>query len=226
MTKYTEQDMLKLVDECEIEFKKHLAKAEESAGVKELAKAEDKEDVKVEDKKAEDKKDEKPADKEDKKDDDSLDYDDEDFEMMKSLYHSMSKAELTAHHVTAKRLMEDKGFAKAEEMTKSEDASLELAKSEILTLKKENDDLKKNVDKINEFLTLLNKKSAPKQKAITSMDYVKKSEESEKVLTKTEIHNILLTKSQNPSLSLADREAINAYYTSNASVDSIKHLLK
>jgi hypothetical protein len=282
MTKYSEQDMLKLIDDCEREFKAEMAKAEESAEVKDvLTKAEDKMDeAKEKEPKAEEaeekhsKKEEKESEAKEKeehkpvdgkeahkehKEDEPLDYDEHDFEMMKSLYGGMCKAELCAHHVTAHKMMEAKGYLKPvdamqsqtehshdgpkdvfaaygkdpksammqEKVLKSEDLSLDLVKSENNLLKKELEDLKKKEAAIDQFLkTLVEKKVAPKQKAITSLDYIKKSEDSEKVLTKSEIHNVLLTKSQDPNLSEKDREAINGYYLSGGSVDNIKHLLR
>jgi hypothetical protein len=109
--------------------------------------------------------------------------------------------------------------------SKPEESSL--LKSEIETLKKENEDLKKSVDGlIASMNTFFSKKQAPARKAITDVEFVKKSEEtSEKPLTKSEVDQILKKKVTDPKLSPADRQAINSFYLNNAGLERIKHLL-
>lgn len=116
------------------------------------------------------------------------------------------------------------------DMEKSEQGTeTELLKSELTDVKGKYDELKKNFDGVAAFLSkLLEKKSAPAAKAITSLDAITKSEGAaeEKTLTKSEIDSTLLRKSQDPSTSKADRDAINAYYLSGEGIKSISHLLK
>ena len=179
--------------------------------------------------------------------DDACDYDDEDHAHMNSMYASMSKGELRAHHDAVKNALDSKGMAKCGEMamTKSETTEtvvevktetpvqqpsneMELLKSEFEATKAKAEGLQKNLDAVTEFLTKLVKKSAPQGKAITNMEVITKSEETveEKPLTKSEIGAILTKKSADPSLSKNDRELINAYYLNGASINTISHLLK
>jgi hypothetical protein len=115
-------------------------------------------------------------------------------------------------------------------MEKSEGSpEVELLKSELGSVNAKYDDLKKNFDAVAAFLTkLVEKKAAPAAKAITSLDVIAKSEntEEEKPLTKSEIDSVLLKKAQSASTSKTDRDAINAYYLSGESLRSISHLLK
>ena len=94
-------------------------------------------------------------------------------------------------------------------------------------MKKENEELKKNFDQITTAVNSFFKKPAPARKAITEIDFVKKSEEAvvEKPLTKSEVKEILAKKVQDPKLSSADRKAINEFYLNDAGVEKIKHLL-
>lgn len=118
------------------------------------------------------------------------------------------------------------------QMQKSENTEVELLKSELGSAKKDYEELKKNYDGVAAFLTkLLEKKTAPAGKAITSMDVIAKSEGAgegnEKTLTKTDIHTILCKKASEPSLQKSDRDAINAYYEQGqVNVTGISHLLK
>lgn len=137
--------------------------------------------------------------------------------------------------------MEKKDMDKCGEMTvqKSEKVEAETAKPEIKVeessllkneveaLKKENEDLKKSVDGLVASMnTFFNKKQAPARKAITEVDFVKKSEDtSDKKLSKAEVDQILKTKVSDPKLSGTDRKAINEYYFNNAGLERIKHLL-
>jgi hypothetical protein len=229
----SEQESAQLL--AKSEEKEEEAKKEEKEEAKEEPKAEAKEsDEKKDEPKAEDKKDEEKKDEEE-----SHDYDEEDMEEMQKMYSSMSKGELKAH----KDVIEKCYMAKCGEMTqmgKSEEASQKaesksssseqsLLKSELEAIKKENEDLKKNIEglvaAINTFVT---KKQAPARKAITNIEFVKKSEEGsqEKPLTKSEINMILAKKARDPKTSPQDRAAINEFYLTNGSVEKIAHLLK
>lgn len=177
---------------------------------------------------------------------------------MHKMYASMGKSELELHKTAmekcwmqkcgemqvAKSEEQPKEAIKEEKLEKSEENEVikkaqeeaTLAKSELETkskelegAKKENEDLKKNVEELvaalNDFMT----KKGPTRKAITSIEYVKKSEvedkKAEKELTKSEITAILTRKAADPSLSKTDREAINKYYLKGASLEVVKHLL-
>ncbi len=110
-----------------------------------------------------------------------------------------------------------------------EKTELELVKSELEAQKAKGEGLQKNLDAVTAFLTkLVEKKVAPQGKAITSMEVIAKSENSaeEKVLTKGEIDAALSKKSMDPKLEKSERDLINAYYLSGASINSISHLLK
>lgn len=113
-------------------------------------------------------------------------------------------------------------------MQKSENAELELAKSEAAAVKAQNEELKKNLAGVQEFLTQLVKK-VPQGKAITNYEQVTKSEDvsnEEKQLSKSEINSKLLAKAADPTLSKNDRDAINAFYLNQANLNTISHLLK
>jgi hypothetical protein len=112
--------------------------------------------------------------------------------------------------------------AEGMQMEKSENTEVELLKSELAAEKAEKAAIK-------DFLTALAKKTAPQGKAITSLDVIAKSEaqNEEKALNKGQIHEVLKTKSSDPTLKKSDRDAINAYYLNNqVNVNSISHLLK
>jgi len=251
---YSKEEFQAMVAELESEFMNLLKSEQESAQLlakseekEEEAKKEEKEEPKAEAKESDEKKDEPKAEdkkEEDKKDEEeSHDYDEEDMEEMRKMYSSMSKGELKAH----KDVIEKCYMAKCGEMTqmgKSEEASQKaeskssstssseeslLIKTELEAIKKENEELKKSIEglvaAINTFVT---KKQAPARKAITNIEFVKKSEEEsqEKPLTKSEIYAILAKKAKDPSTSPQDRAAINEFYLTNGSVEKIAHLLK
>ncbi len=227
-----------------------LAKSEEAPKEEEKKeeKEESKEEPKAEAKESDEKKDEPKAeekkDEEKKEDDEAHGYDDEDMEEMHKMYHSMSKGELKAHKESVEKCWMAK-CGEMTQMTKSEETSQvqpevkaeeqkpseesTLLKSELESAKKENEELKKNIEglvsAINTFVT---KKTAPARKAITDIEFVKKSEEGseEKKLTKSEIDSILAKKAQDPKTSVQDRAAINSFYLTNAGVEKIAHLLK
>lgn len=115
-------------------------------------------------------------------------------------------------------------------MEKSEQIiEVELLKSEVAAAHTKYEDLKKNFDTVQEFLTKLVKKTAaPAPRAIESLETIAKSEieSEEKPLTKSEVHNKLLEKSADPKTSKSDRDAINRFYLTGESIQSISHLLK
>jgi len=253
MSKYTDNDIEKMLGELERELAPVLAKAQDehtsSLSKSEpapIAKAEDKPaEEKKEEPKAEDKKEEPKA--ADAKKDDDCDYDDEDKEEMHKMYLSMSKAELGLHreacekaHVSkcgemsmgkSEAAAEDKKpEAKAEEKASEEPllkAEIEKKAAEIADLKKSNDDLKKTVDLVTQVLSKLGKR-APQAKAITEIGFIKKSEdgtEEKPAFSKAEVTAALNRKAQDPSLSKADREKINQFCLAGAPVESVKHLL-
>ncbi len=115
------------------------------------------------------------------------------------------------------------------QMEKSENQELELVKAENEANKVKAETLQKTLDVATAFLTkLVEKKGAPAGKAITSLDVIAKSEgeKEEKTLSKVEIDSILNKKAADPKLEKSDRDAINAFYLSNAGINSISHLLK
>jgi hypothetical protein len=199
-------------------------------------------------------------------------YDDEDMQHMHSMYSSMSKPELKAHHDVIRKCMDGMGLAKCEDgITKSEqgDAAkdaegyrpnggpkdgesakcktpassdaqalnksetniviedVSLIKSELESVKAENEKGKKELEAVTAFLTKFVAKTVPAGKAITSLDVIAKTEgaNQEKPLSKSEIDAKLLVKAKDQSLSKSDREAINSYYF-NKDVKKVSHLLK
>ena len=240
--KLTQADFEKLITDVEKEFDSFLAKAESEAGPEEsLAKSDKEDEAKEDSEKAEDK-------KEDKKDDDKHDYDDQDQEELHKMYASMGKAERELHKSAIEKCG-DMSVAKSEQIKEeklgqSEEtvvpavdetalikSELEAKAKELDGVKKTNEDLKKNVEELvgalNGFLT----KKGPTRKAITSIEYIKKNEiegkAEDKVLTKSEITTVLNKKASDPSLSKADREAINQYYSKGQqSLEVVKHLLQ
>ncbi len=163
-------------------------------------------------------------------------YDDEDMAHMHSMYSSMSRGELKAHHDAVRKCMDGHGLAKCEDaMMKSEkDVVIEipqevsLLKSELEAVKAESEDRKKNLEAVEAFLKKYVEKSAPAGKAITSLDTIAKHESGldEKPLQKSEIDAKLLNKAKDPSLSKSDREAINSYYCGSKNIEKVSHLLK
>ena len=112
-----------------------------------------------------------------------------------------------------------------------------IKKSEIDSLKEENDALKKSIEKLTSVLSknVTPAKSMPKQKAIAEIGIVKKTEEetiakSEEKdfskLSKKEIAKILSGKVREGNLSKSDREAVVSFYSdAKGNIESIKHLL-
>ena len=175
-------------------------------------------------------------------------YDAEDIAHMDQMYMSMSKAELLAHHDSCVRALDAQGaehvhapqqapeaqqpqqeIDKCGDMSiqKTENVELELAKSEAAAAKAKAEELEKSMAGIQKFLTEFVKKT-PQGKAITSLEQISKTEvlKEEKVLSKSEISQILTRKAQDPSLTKTDRDAINAYYLNQTDLKTINHLLK
>ena len=103
------------------------------------------------------------------------------------------------------------GLAKSEEENKS-DAQIEELNSKIDTLAKALD------------LAL----GTPMRKAVTNISYVPKTDETpeEKPLSKSEFHEKLNEKAQDPNLSKSDRQLINKFCVGVVDVAKIEHLLK
>jgi len=115
------------------------------------------------------------------------------------------------------------------QMEKSE-SEVALLKSEVEAQKVKAEGLQKSLDAVSAFLTkLVEKKVAPAGKAITSLEVIAKSEggnDEGKTFTKSEIDATLSKRTLDPKLEKSDRDLINAYYLSGASINSISHLLK
>lgn len=179
--------------------------------------------------------------------DEACDYDAEDLEHMSKMYSSMSRGELKAHHDACRRALDSQGMAKCGDMSmaKAEEnkavaveaivvpattpsPEVELLKSENEAVKAKNEGLQKSLDAVTAILTkMVEKKAAPQGKAITSLEAIAKSEATEeKSLSKGEVTQILAKKAADPSLKKSDRDAINAFYLTGASIQTISHLLK
>lgn len=246
--KFSEQDMAALISEVEAQFSEHLAKAEASNEEETMEKSE--EEVATEEVAA------APADEsgeeikksEEEVSEESFDYDDEDIAEMDKMYASMTKSEAQAHFDSIQRALgvesseetveEEQVIAKSEEVeTEDKEDGTELLKSERDSLQKENEELKKSLETLTAAMTKYVKgASAPKQKAITRLEYIAKSEDGEskkedevnvEKLTKSEIKEKLTQKIREGKLEKSDKEKINQYYldSSNANIETIKHLL-
>ena len=170
---------------------------------------------------------------------------------IEELYSSMTKAEKDAHYGALKKVMASAEMQKSEAdeasvpETKSEDnkevalikAEFDAVKASNEELKKANEELKKaseetkkNLDAVVEALKtrFVKKQSAPKQKAITELSALTKSEKTgteSNELSRTEVKKILSEKAKEPTLKKSDRDLINAYCYEKVGVDKIKHLL-
>lgn len=245
--KYSEKDMAALIGEVEAQFAEHLAKAEKEQ-TNDLNKSEKIEDQTVAEATAN-------VSEESVEKNEEFDYDEEDIAEMNKLYGSMSKAEAEAHYNSIKKTLFgeetsevvetpaeiQKTEAQANEQEKSSNdlmkSELETVKAENEGLKKTNDELKKNLESLVSVLSKSVKQgSAPKQKAITKIEYIakseleKKPEENQEVdiskLSKSQISDRLTQKIRSGSLKKSDRDCINEYYLSgNKNIDSIRHLL-
>lgn len=208
MKKYTEQDLLNLIAEVEVEFKKHLEPTAEGEQIK--------------------KNEEQAPAVEAKSESSNEEYDSEDMAEISKLYGEMSKSEAQIHYEAVK-----KALGVEEAMNKSEESEeSKLMKSENETLKAENEELKKSLTKVTEVLNKVFGKGtqAPKQKSITNMEVIKKSEEENSSkedvskLNKNEISSRLSAKVKSGKLEKKDAEAIKQYYN-NGSIELVKHLL-
>jgi hypothetical protein len=166
-----------------------------------------------------------------------VEADEEDYETIDDLYASMTKSEKEAHYAAVKKSIfgeeVEEEAVEEQSMEKSEEVEAKKDNDEVEMLKSENEELKKSYEQLNELVSkLFNTKKAPAQKAVTNVNYIAKSEETE-VEEKEDFSN--MSKSEVTAklkaidyseLKKSDREAINNYYLDNGSVDSIKHLIR
>lgn len=176
-------------------------------------------------------------------------YDEQDIKEMNEMYSSMTKSEAQAHFEALKAAhfqeTQTPAPAKEEVVAKSEvkeDKSSETAeetkllKSEIETLKSDKEKLEKSFNDLAAKLVAFVKGSkAPKQKAVTQLQYVAKSEDEVKVdekkedlskLDKNEISKRLTAQIRTGKLEKSEREKINSFYQNGSkNIESIKHLL-
>lgn len=117
--------------------------------------------------------------------------------------------------------------AAADDMAmKSEKVQSSLVKSEDMKkLQDENDQLKKSLDKV---IAAMGKAFQPTRKAVTDIEYIKKSESQpdEQPLTKAETVAKLNKIVTSSSLSKADRQAINDFILNDGSKEQVKTILK
>lgn len=245
--KYSQEKLAALISEVETAFAAHLAKTE-SEEVVDLKKSEN-ESEEVEAQAQPETSEETIEKAEEEKEEQDFDYDEEDIQEMNKMYASMTKAEAAAHYESLKKalygdeeVVEEKAeevIEKSEEPTeKVEDSKEETAllKSELEAKDKEIAELKKSFEGLTAALTKFVKGSkAPKQKAITQIEYIQKSEEESKVeenkedvtkLPSSEVSKRLNEKIRSGKLEKAEREKINEYYlTGSQNIESIRHLL-
>ena len=235
--KYSENDMAALISEVEAQFAEHLNKAEKETAPT-LAKSEE-----ISEEVSETAEQESAAVVE-KSEESEFNYDEEDFNEMNKLYGSMNKAEAEAHYKSVKKALFGEEVAKSEEevevkIEKSEEKAEEIekkedliAKSEFDAISEENTKLKKSIEDLTNAVKGFNKNRAPKQKAVTQIQYLKKSEVEEvkedevniESLTKSEIAK-KLSEQIRKGASSDDKEKINQYYLDKTSINTIKHLL-
>jgi len=155
---------------------------------------------------------------------DEVDYDQSDLEEIAGIYSDMSKAQAEVHFAAIQKIF---GLG-SENMSKSEQSN------EADSLKKENEELKKNLDTVTEIVKKLNQKSfsKPQRKAVTDIAYIGKTESEDFVqskdvskMTKSEIAKTLSEKIKSGALSKSERQAIDNYYLNNATLETIKNLL-
>lgn len=181
----------------------------------------------------------------------SFGYDEQDIKEMNDMYSSMTKSEAEAHFEALKKALskenetpaqaEEKVVAKSEPVAEEKPATnsdeTKLLKSEIETLKSEKEQLEKSFKDLTAKLVEFVKGSkAPKQKAVTKLEYIAKSEDEIKTETKTqedvskldksEISRRLTAKIRSGKLEKSEKEKINAFYESGSkNIESIRHLL-
>ena len=200
---YTEEDMLKVIQEVESEFSQALAKAE--AEVKEEEATEDFEQEETE-----------------------L-YSSMEKSEAQAHFEALSKV-LNVTDIKKSEVKEDvKVDNKESDLIKSEIKTLKESNDE---LKKSNDELKKNLEQAIAIITKTVKPSAPQRKAIvTEMEYIKKSEEENTTskdvssLSKSEISQKLSEQIRSGKLEKKDKDMVLKYYDGHTNLESIKHLL-
>lgn len=224
---YSEKEMAALINEVETQFSDHLNKAENEQNAS-LAKSEEANEVENTE----------IANEEEatleKSEENELDYDESDYVEMDKMYASMSKSEMSAHYESIKKSIGIEAEPVQADMKKSETEINDLHKSEIESKDEEIGELKKSLSKLTVAMTdFLEGKKAPARKAVTRMEHVAKSEETNEEapakedftkLSKKEISNRLSSKIRN-GLEKSERNKINEYYDGNIKLDSIKHLL-
>lgn len=230
--KYSDKDMAALIGEIETHFNTVLKSQNEPTDLKKSEEA----NVKPEETQVA-----TPAPTE-------VGYDENDIKEMNEMYSSMTKSEATAHFeaLKAAHFQETQNApAKEEVIAKSEikevkasenNDETKLLKSEIETLKSEKEKLEKSFNDLTAKLIAFVKGSkAPKQKAVTQLQYVAKSEDEVKTdekkedvskLDKTEISRRLTAQIRSGKLEKNEREKINNFYQSGSkNIESIRHLL-
>lgn len=216
---YTKEQVDEMLSQVEQEFENALgsiAKSEENI--------EEENDIEVEAQESEEL---------EKSEDQEVETEEEDYETIDDLYASMTKSEQEAHYAAVKKsLYGEEIEAQQEEVEEKIEKAEENDEEEVEMLKSENEELKKNYEELKSMVDqLFNVKKAPAQKAVTNVNYIAKSEESnsEEIdfseMSKNEITAKLKTIDYS-GLKKSDREAINNYYLDNGSVDSIKHLIR
>lgn len=164
-------------------------------------------------------------------------YAPEEMDEMHKMYMSMSKAERMAHHDSCRMAMDKCGDMQMVKSEKTETISIPdvkaleevaILKSEIVTEKSKSEQLQKTLDAVTQVVKkLVEKQAPPAGKAITELNIAASEDVQEaRTLTKTEIDSVLMKKSADPKTVKADRDAINAFYLSNAGINTISHLLK
>jgi len=237
---FNEKDMAKLISEVEVEFKQHLAKAEQSID----------EEVSIETPEANANEEVSLA----KSEEVEYEYDESDITEMNKMYASMNKSEKEAHYNSIKSTLFTEEEAPSENLKKSEvvtkeviveDEEKTLLKSERDTIndklaksEQEKEELKKNFEMLTEVVTKMVKR-APARKAVTKIGNVqvlKKSEEevteikADEVdyskLSRKEINNVLVQNMRNGKIAKSeDRQKVTQYCHKEIDLDAIKHLL-
>lgn len=229
---WTDQDALDLIEKVEGMFMTHLA------DMKPLAKSEESEEDKKDDKKDEkdeSKKDESKAEEMVMKTEQPAEQAAGSEDTVESLYKSMSPEEQKAHYEAIKKAMAGEVMNKSEEGKASKeepknDDETSLLKSEVAALKAANEELKKNQESI---VAALAKKfapkqtTAPKQKAITELGALNKSETKDvsSEMSDAQVRKALGEKAKDPTLKKSDRDLINAYCYNKVDVSAVKHLI-
>lgn len=221
---WSEAELAEIIKSVDSEVNKVIAKKEEDK-----KESEEKDEEKDEDEEKEESEEEKKKKEEDK------DMDKSEEQQIEDLYSSMEKTEAESHYNCLKKVLFGKvSEEQAESVQKSEskeNEEIELIKSENEKVKTENETLKKNAEAYEKVIEVLKRKvSAPIQKAVTGLDYIKKSdteakEGEEKSLSKSEIDS-KLSQVIKSDISSSDREKINQYYLGKGMFETIKHLVK